>query len=217
MYARILVFKTLLVLMLFAVSPGSAQDSAASYAKGLPVHASAPVFRMQMGSTFGYVPGAGSLFGSTLAPSINWEISRRFSLQAGTIFSTTLMNGPNPLFPFTPHMAGGEQIDVMGAQRLMGGTVFAAGAYQVNPRLTLVGAGWMQHSELPGWEMNHQAFDLQSRGMMFGFDYQINDHIRFGAELNLSTGYNPFMVHPGTGFHQHGFYSPSPFHRGARW
>lgn len=217
MLVRNFIFRTLLVLMLFAVSPVSAQDSAGAYAKGQPLYASAPFFNLQFSSDFGFMPGMGSLFSHSLSPSVNWEIGRRFSLQAGTIFATTHMNGPGPLFPYTPHMAGGEAMGVMETQRLFGATVFASAAYQVNERLTLIGTGWMQKNDMPGWDMNAQAFDLQSSGMMFGFDYQVSDNLRFGAEMKVSNGYNPFLSYPSGGIYQHGFYSPSPFHRGSRW
>jgi hypothetical protein len=43
-----------------------------------------------------------------------------------------------------------------------------------------------------GPQMNPQAFNLNAGGMMIGMDYRISERFSFGAEINVSRGYNPF-------------------------
>lgn len=217
----------ILTFLLVVTSPLSAQERAEQgLLKQQPVHSTVPHFHLQAGSVFGGAMSGGTFFAQSLAPSINWDISRRFSLQAGTIFSTTQMNGMNPLFPYTPHMAGGESASVLGNQRMFSTTFFAFGAYQVSPRLTLTGGTWMERGTIGEAEMrmNAQAFDTNPRGMVFGFDYRVTDNFSLGAEVNVSRGYNPFNPLYNRGFYgssfggvRSPFASPSPFHRNPRW
>lgn len=227
MNARVAFTGVFLVFLLVAVSPvGGQQAAAQGLLKQRPVYSSTPHFGMQFGTMAGVGLSGGSLFSHSLAPAINWDISRRFSLQAGTIFSTTTMNGMNPMFPFTPHMAGGEAMNTMGSQRMFSSMFYVFGAYQVSPRLTLTGGTWMErsHVDLPEMRMNPQAFDTNPRGMVFGFDYRVTENFSFGAEINVSRGYNPFnplynrgYYDPAFGGVRSPFASPSPFHRNPRW
>lgn len=184
-----------------------------------PVYSSTPHFGMQVGSMFTTGFGGGNMFTQSFAPEMNWDLSKRFSLQVGTIFSTSTMNGMNQLFPYSPHMAGGESMSVLDGQRMFSNTVYAFGHYQVNSRLTLTGGTWMERTNLDFGEaqMNPQAFDNNPKGMMFGFDYKVNENFRFGAEINVSSGYNPYNPYQNTGLFNRGFHSPSPFHRPGRW
>ena len=224
MNARVLIFGVFIVLILGIVYPVCAQESSEiDLLKELPVYSSAPHFGLQMGSMFTSGLGGGSMFTHSVAPSLNWDVSRRFNLHLGTILSSSQMNGMNALFPYTMHMAGGESVDMLQSQRLFNTAVYATGTYQVSPRLSLIGSAWVEHNNLPELGMNPQAFDTTPRGGMFGFDYRVSESFRFGAEVRVSTGYNP--LNPfynsgmyGTGFDQkNGFHSPSPFHRDSRW
>ena len=224
MKVRRLVFGTFLVLFLTVSISLSGQDGSSSLFSGEPpVYSSTPHFGMQVGSSFTSGLMGGSMFTHSLAPSVNWDVSRRFNLHIGTIFSSSMMNGMNHLFPYTPHMAGGESLSMYQGQRLFSSTVYAVGSYQVSPRLTLIGGTWLEQNNMHDMMMNPQAFDSRPKGGMFGFDYRITENLRFGAEFNISTGVNPF--NPiynyggyGRSFDRNtGFHSPSPFHRGSRW
>ncbi len=224
MKARGLIFSTFLILYLTVSIPLSGQDGASSVFSGeLPVYSSTPHFGVQMGSMFTSGLMGGSMFTHSVAPSFNWDVSQRFNLHVGTIFSTSLMNGMNPLFPYTPHMAGGESINILDGQRFSSSTFYAVGSYQVSPRLTLIGGTWLERNNMHDMGMNPQAFDTSPRGGMFGFDYRITENFRFGAEFNVSSGYNPFNPLYNRGMYgsgldrNSGFHSPSPFHRGGRW
>ncbi len=224
MNARTLIFSGFLVLLLAVSIPLSGQDEVSTFLSGeLPVHSSTPHFGVQMGSMFTSGLKGGSMFTHSVAPSFNWDVSQRFNLHVGTIFSTSQMNGMNPLFPYTPHMAGGESISILDGQRFSSSTFYAVGSYQVSPRLTLIGGTWLERNNMHDMGMNPQAFDASPRGGMLGFDYRITENFRFGAEFNVSSGYNPFNSlynrgMYGDGFDRgSGFYGPSPFRRGSGW
>lgn len=213
------------VLMIHFSTPVSGQHTGGSSLFGGQTEFShSPRYSLQAGTAFTTGLAGSGMFTHTLAPSINWDVSRRFTLELGTILSTTHMSGLHALFPFTPHMAGGESIDRFGRQGFFSGTFYAVGAYQVNPRLTLVGSSWMERSQYPTMNMNPQAFDMNMGGARFGFDYRVSDNFSFGAEVGVSSGYNPFTSYgqfgwPGAMYQRHSpmFHSPSAFHRGARW
>ena len=78
--------------------------------------------------------------------------------------------------------------------------------------------------DMPEMRMNPMAFDTNPRGMVFGFDYRVSDNFSFGAEVNVSRGYNPFnplynrgFYDPAFGGPRSPFHGPSPFHRNPRW
>ena len=222
MKARRFIFSAFFILMLHFSTPVDAQQgSGFSMLKEYPFSGKTPQFGLQAGTMFTTGLMGGPAFTHSLAPSFNWDIGKRFSLEMGTILSSTHMQGHNQLFPLSPHMAGGESIDVLAGQRLFSNTVYASGAYQVNPRLSLTGTTWMERNHFPGMEMNPQAFNMNPRGATFGFDYRMSENFSFGAQVGVSKGYNPFNPfyqsfdrrnQPGNIFH-----SPAPFHKGSRW
>ena len=223
MKAKRFIFTAFFVLMLHFSTPVNAQQgSGSSLFSEYPVSGRSPQLGLQAGTAFTTGFNGVSMFSQSVAPSMNWDISRRFSLEVGTIFSTSQMHGSNPLFPYTPHMAGGESIDVLSQNRMFSNTFYAMGAYQVNPRLTLTGGAWMDRNQMGGMTMNPQAFSMNAHGATMGFDYRVTENFRFGAEVRMSSGYNPynpFYNHHMIGPHQpHSlFHSPAPFHRGRRW
>jgi hypothetical protein len=156
------------------------------------------------------------LFSQSFAPHFQWNPAQRFSFVVGSVFSTGQFSGSGGFLPFgfVPVADAG-----MMPQRLFSGSVFALGAYQLNERLTLTGGTWFEHNNLHLGQpqMNPQAFNTNPRGMMVGFDYRITENFRFGAQLNVSQGYNPFNPFNQYGGFNHGLFAPSPFHRNTIW
>lgn len=167
---------------------------------------SRPALGMQMGSTFSTGFG-GSLFTQSFGPHLQFQPGQNFSLVVGTIFSTSNISGGSPMFM---NVSGTEM-----PNRFLSNTVYAFGAYQVNPRLTITGGAWTEQNNFSMMhnQMNHQAFDINARGMMMGMDLKITENLRFGAEISVSRGQNPFNPYSG-GF---GGYNSNPFHRRYPW
>lgn len=222
MRARVFFIAAFLVFLLQVSTPLSGQGTfMRKPSSELPVFSAIPRLDLQLGTMYSTGFQGSGVFTHAVAPTLNWDISRRFNLQIGTILSSSFMNGNNAFFPFSPHMAGGEAMHTLSSQRSFGATLYAAGAYQVNPRLTLIGAAWMDRHQMPAMTMNPMAINTNYQGANFGFDYRVTENFSFGAQLNVSSGYNPYNRLNNMGMYRFGmpgsFHSPAPFHKNNRW
>jgi hypothetical protein len=165
---------------------------------------SRPTFGMQMGSSFSTGFAGTGIFSQSIAPHLQFNPGKNFTLIAGSVLSTSSFGGTSSI------MQGGND-------RFLSTTVYALGAYQVNPLLTLTGGAWGERNNLnqmmQGPQMNPQAFNLNAGGMMMGLDFKITENLRFGAEVNVSRGANPFS--PYNSYSP--FYTPGPFNRRPNW
>lgn len=169
---------------------------------------SSPVFGVQMGSSFTTGFGGGSLFSQSVAPHIQFRPGQKFSLVVGSVFSTGSFGGNTPL---AMQSSGGGLFP----DRMYSTTVYALGAYQVNSRLVITGGAWAEKNNMGMMfspQMNPQAFEMNPRGMMMGMEYKITENLRFGAEINVSQGYNPFNP-----YRQQGAFQRNPFQRNSPW
>lgn len=174
-------------------------------------------FGFQLGTSFSTGFQGSSLFSQSLAPHFQWNPNQRFSLVVGSVFSTGQFSGNVAFTPFG--LFQNEAMGGMMSQRLFSNTVYAFGAYQLSPRLTITGGSWMEHNNFQAFQpnMNNQAFQMNPRGVMMGFDYKISENFRFGAQFNVSQGYNPFNPLNSAGAFQRGFFPSSPFQRNTPW
>lgn len=159
-----------------------------------------PDFGLELGSSFATGFGGASMFTQSIAPHVQFRPGQNFALTVGTVFSTANMSGG---FSGSPVMQSGD--------RFMSTTVYALGAYQLNPRVVITGGAWTERNNLNlmNDQMNPQAFDMNAKGMMLGIDYKVTENFRFGAEINVSHGGNPFNM-----YNQGGF---TPMHRRPHW
>jgi hypothetical protein len=146
---------------------------------------SSPHFGLQFGSAVSTGFGNGPLFTQSIAPHLKFHNNQNFTLTLGSTISTSNLGAVSQFnSPMIP-------------QRFMSTTIFALGAYELNPRLTLTGGTWVERNNLSYMQdqMNPQAFNLNAGGMMMGLDYRITDNFSFGAEINISRGQNPFNMY----------------------
>lgn len=167
-----------------------------------------------VGTSFSTGFGGSSMFTHSIAPAINWDASERFSVQAGTIFTSSSFSGQtqNTLFSGMD----GETHQGLFQDNLYGNISYAVGYYRLNENLTLMGGAYFESSNF-GYQsqMNPQALNMDAKGMMMGFDYKINDNMRIGGEINLRSGHSPYynQFNP---YSSHGF-GRSPFDRSTGW
>lgn len=165
---------------------------------------------LQLGTSFTTGFGGSSFLTHNIAPSLNWNASERFSVQAGTIFSSTSFSGQmqnNMLYGMET-----ETGQALFQDNLYRNLSYAVGYYKVNENLTFMGGAYVESSNFDQQlQMNSQAFNLNAKGMVMGFDYKINDNMRFGAEINFRSGHSPYSYqynpYSSPGFNQ------SPFRR----
>lgn len=172
------------------------------------------------GTSFSSFSGAGGMFTQRIAPRLNLDFGKDFHLEIGTIFSSSRISGmPVGLAP-AGAANGSEAVFLQADSHLFTSTVYALGAYQISPRLRIHGATWVERNNLDMRDMpvmNPHAVSQNPKGMMLGFDYQVTENLRFGAEVNVSAGHNPYTPMYFQQSHFGGFHHPSPFHRQARW
>ncbi len=165
-------------------------------------------FGMQLGSSFSTGYGGG-MFSQSIAPYLTFRPGQNFSLMVGSVLSTSSFQGGTASLG----------VPVSAPNRFLSTTVYAFGAYQLNPRLTITGGAWternnmgaMMFNDFPG-QMNPQAFNMNASGMVMGLDYKISEKFSIGAGVNISNGYNPFNPYTSPG----SFYN-SPFNRRSGW
>ncbi len=205
----------MLILFLLAVSsPVSAQGMDERLPEQETEFSASSQFGMQLGTSFSTGGYGGSMFTSTISPHFGLEVSRNFHLEVGTIFSSGQFRGSPAIAPFGLAGESGA-IENLHGQRMFSTTVYAFGSYKVNPRLSLTGGTWVERRDMGAidQQMNPMAFDTNPRGMMFGFDYKVTDNFRFGAEINMSSGVNPFNPLQQHQFSPHRIPGPMPFYR----
>lgn len=205
MKARILLF----VFILFTVF---------SFATPVFAQLANPQFGFQAGSVFSTAGSSGNMFTNSLTPRLNFGISKDFHLEVGTIFSSTRFNGFTPYYGMHPQ--GSESMLIDRQSGVFSATMYAFGAYQLNPRLTVSGGTWFERSsfDMSQNTMNPYQFSQNPRGMMLGLDYKVTENLRFGVEVSASSGVSPMTP----GLFQHSAFpgrshNHNPFHRYSRW
>lgn len=169
-----------------------------------------PEFGVQLGSSFGTFGSGNSIFSQSVAPHVSWDMNERFSLTAGTILSSYNLGSGAPMV-----LSGNGQMSQ--SPRKLSSTFYAFGTYRLNTNLTISGGAWTERNNMNMVmqnQMNPQAFNLNSSGMMMGLDYKISENFRVGAEFSISNGgYNPFNPYYNTMNPMHN----SPFDRRRAW
>jgi hypothetical protein len=146
-----------------------------------------PRLSYSVGSTFMYVPYLGSVTGFTISPSLSVPLSPRLSVNAGVIagrYYSTLGNS-------SPEMG------MYGAFSEV--SVYGSMSYQVNPQLTLYGAGIRS---LAG---TAPLYSLPKTSYTIGSIYKFGN-VSIGVSLEMSKWNNNLSPLPFTG--SRGFYSP---------
>ena len=173
-----------LLLLLAVVDEGQGRPGNQLSGNAFSGNPTQPDFGLQIGTSFSTGFSGGLHSTQFLAPTIQWSISPRLHIIAGGIFATGQFSGVSSLNP-----AGMVSGMTTAVNRPFAATAYAAGAYQVSERLTILGAGWIEHNNmLPlGMRMNPQAVNPMHRGMMVGFQYRITDNLHFGAQVNADV------------------------------
>lgn len=179
-----------------------------------------PDFGLSIGSSFMSFQGAGSLFSQSIAPTLSWKASDKFSFHAGALL--TNFNPGSGFYSNTSMMNTGSgmfETDFAGSN-VISSMFFVAGSYHVNSNLTISGAGYYDQNKSSALFMNQNMNSMfgsgDIKGMMLGLDYKFSENFRFGAEINFSSGYNP-MSPFNQGVFNHGGFGMSSFRNNSIW
>ena len=114
-------------------------------------------FNLMTGAVFSSGIGGGSLFNSYVAPSFSQNLGKKFTLSAGTVISNTTYSNLNLISQdgnFRPYSGNMTNF-----------TVYAAGAYQVNDRLTVNGSAYKTIN--PAFNARLNSDNLQMEACLF--------------------------------------------------
>jgi hypothetical protein len=208
MKLKILVFFAALALPMFLAAQGINNSGSGLFSNNAT--SSSPRFGMQVGSSFSTGFAGSGMFSQSIAPHLTLKPGKNFNIIAGSVLSTSSFSGGSPF------MSGGAA-----PNRFYSTTVYALGAYQLNPRVTLTGGAWGERNNMNammfgsqmGPQMNPQAFNMNAGGVMVGLDYRITEKISFGAEINLSRGPNPFNPY----MNHNPYNNHNPFYKRNPW
>ena len=161
-------------------------------------------FGLEAGAAFTSFGRHGSMFDTYIAPEIRYKAAPRVHFRAGVVLSTGFLSGSGFEGVGTP---GGGSTSPQG-NRFNRILVYAAGDYQVNPRLTI---GGMVVKELDNdLYRNMNAFQKNSGFQSIGMNvnYKITDYFHVGASFNVTEGRPYYYSDPANPFIRRSPFSP---------
>ncbi|MFO7873941.1 MAG: hypothetical protein R6U62_05620 [Bacteroidales bacterium] len=217
-YTFFLAAAMLLILPASSFAQGEENDSKFAESNGQALLS--PRFMLGTGTSFSTGGSAFTMFSNWVTPRLSWDMGNQFQLEVGTILSTTRMNGTASLFTTGSQRQESGMVAFGDGTRVSRGTFYAIGSYQVNPRLSITGGTWVERSGFDMADNRLQGYNYQQnpKGMMLGFDYKVTENFRFGAEINVSGGQNPFSPRGfGHSPFPGGMYNRTPFPGLGAW
>ncbi|MBS4012170.1 MAG: hypothetical protein KGZ97_00220 [Bacteroidetes bacterium] len=169
-----------------------------------------PELGLTVGGSFMQFSQYGSLFSQSIAPNLSWTPSKRLRITAGALVSN--FNAGTSSFSGLS-FSSATSTNGLNQGNFVSSLFYVAGSFDLNSRLTISGAGYYDQNKTSMlFQTNNMNFNNNEiKGMMLGLDYKISGNIRFGAEINFNSGYNPLSP-----FNQ-GYYNNSPFRRHNGW
>ncbi len=181
--------KTLLffVFIFFGINMAKGQtDSTNEYfdAANLKPDKSSPKSQwgVNVGAFGGSYNGQG-YYGSFLSPNYKLNLSSKFSVQAGVIFSSFSM-------PSRYNSEGGSIINNSYNTSIF----YTQGVYKVNKKIFITGGAYTSLNNKPGTSnnLNPAYYNDDIKGGKIGIGYNINDHSSLYLEMQINKGYSPF-------------------------
>lgn len=151
---------------------------------------------LQTGASFVSGFGGGSLFNTFVAPSFSQPLGKKFTLSAGAVISNTTYSNLNLI----------NQEGSFGkySGNMTNFTLYTAGAYQVNDRLTVTGTAFKTINPAFNNRLNPNQLRMDAQGMSFGVGYKVSDNVQIGAEIRYQQGNSNF-------YYPYGIPGSSPF------
>lgn len=151
-------------------------------------------FGLQTGASFTGTGSGGSLFSTWVAPSFNQPVGKNFTLTAGAFINNTRFNNISVL-----NQEGNLSRT---STNLTTFTIYGAGSYRVNDRLTVSGSAFKTINPAFNARLNADNLQMEAQGMSVGVGYKVSENFHIGAEFRMqqsnSNLYNPFFSIPGS-------------------
>lgn len=171
----------LFLLIIIHVIPVSAQYSNA-YKKKFPQSSSRdtvnPDYTFQLGTQVGSGFNHTTWFNTYFAPSVNFNLTRKLTVNAGIGVSTT------QLYHLPFYSESGDLTRTNGSVNSI--FAYASGNYQLNPKFNLLASALVEKNYL-NFSQNNLNFEKQFHEMTIGFNYNIAPHVSFNAQVGFSN------------------------------
>ena len=142
-----------------------------------------PDYQLQLGSMFSTTNGYGSGLSTYVAPSLGYDISKRFRINTGiSIINTSL-------FGVTPYYSWGNEQKASG--NFTSALVFLNGQYKLNERFTLNGTAYKQFNLFSDPAVTPYSRMNDFQGFNMQVDYKATEHFHIQAGFGYSSGYLP--------------------------
>jgi hypothetical protein len=175
-YSVIMKVLSLVLLLWLTVLTVSAQDSLSAPPKS-------GQWRLSAGG-FGGVCNGNAFYGSYLAPGYSLNLSDKFSVQAGILFTTFSV-------PSLYNVEGGSQRPGM-----MNATfVYTQGTYKLNDKFFITGGAYTSLDKTALNTPSGPQMNSQVRGGKVGIGYNIKEGSTVYFEMNINQGNSPFNMY----------------------
>jgi hypothetical protein len=168
---------------------------------------------LSLGSEFTSVSGFGSGLTTRVAPTVSYNVSKRFQISGGISIATT------NYFDVRSFYGDGTQAATSG--NFTSATLFVSGSYLVNDRLTVTGSAFKMFP-LTSDPLPYNPFNPVSRngaqGIDFNVGYRIGNNMHIQAGFRYTEGVNPYYNDPfGSSPYMHDPFGAYPGFGSPRW
>lgn len=158
-----------------------------------------PFFSLQAGAFFHTMPGA-HLYGTSITPMFSQPVGKRLTVSAGAVIGNTTYSAASN--------TGVENTESSSRGNFTSLTLFTAGSYQLNGRLTISGSAYKTID--PGFmqRLDPENLMMEAQGASLGVGYKISDNVHIGAGIRMDDGRSNYRLP----HRQYGFpgFSPMP-------
>ena len=140
-----------------------------------------PRFHLNLGSNYFYMPSFGGNMNMFASPSVSIPLSKKFSVEAGILASSSMLQG------FTPFEMNHS------ARNFNSLSIYGSTFYQVTPKLTLYGTGIRQ---LMNTKIPYPYSPMNKNSFSVGSYLKLGNNITIGASFSMSDSYNFYYPYP---------------------
>lgn len=157
-------------------------------------------WNVNIGSSIMGSKNSGTFVNTFIAPNMNYDLGKKWSIGTGVIISNTTLNN----YP----LLSSEIKKTNLTQNFSQMTYYVNGSYQATDRLTINAMVYksLDINKAPTSQLQNGAFDRNFKGIMMDVNYKVTEHTSINIGFNYSDGANnPFSTQfPTSGFGMNG-------------
>ena len=135
-------------------------------------------------SSFSSFSSYGNVFSNTLSPSLNYKLSKRFSVQGGLSITHNYFNAQNNESPYSIFPGTGHSTTA---------TIWVRGNYLVNEKLSVSATGYKQFSILDKTDNPYYNINgIDNKGLILDVNYNPSKNVHINARFEYHKGNRPY-------------------------